>query len=187
MAEPVSVALAASAAASSAVVAAAEPGFLMAAAGFILGWGWVALAILVILGIMLESHSSTGWAVFTGLLTATLAFFFFKLSLVSLAIGVAVYVPIGLFWSWYRYKRHAAKEVERARNMSVSQKEMIVKGLHPKAMLGTIVQWILIWPFSIVENLIGDLIHAIESLVTKWFRGVYHTIYDSAVKSILGS
>lgn len=187
MAEPVSVALAASAAASSAVVAAAEPGFLMAAAGFILGWGWLALAVLVLLGIMFEAHSSTGWAVFVGLLTATLVFFFFKLSLVSFAIGAAVYIPIGLFWSWYRYKRHAAKEVERARSMDLRAKENIVARLHPKNMLGTIVQWILIWPFSIVENLIGDLIHAIESLVTKWFRGVYHTIYDSAVKSILGS
>jgi hypothetical protein len=66
------------------------------------------------------------------------------------------------------------------------EKEEVVRRLHPKAMLGTIVQWILIWPLSMIENLIGDLIHAIESLVTRWFRGVYHTIYDSAVKAILG-
>lgn len=186
MAEPVSVAVAASAAASSAAASAASPGILAAFFGFVLGWGWVVLALLVVAGIIFEAHSSTGWAVFTGLLAATLAFFFFNASLIGLAIVSAVYIPIGLVWSWYRYKRHAAKTVEKAKALGQREKELLVKALHPKEMLGTIVQWILIWPLSMIENLIGDLIHMVESLVTRWFRGVYHTIYDSAVKSILG-
>lgn len=183
MVEPVSAALAAS---STAVAAATSPGFFAAMFAFILGWGWFALAALFVLGIIFESYSNTGWALFIAVLFVGLAYSFFSVSLIGLGIGAAVYIPIGLFWSWYRYKRHADKAIEKSKDMSIAEKERLVRTFHPKEMLGTIVQWILIWPFSIIENMIGDLIHAIESLVTKWFRGVYHTIYDSAVRSILG-
>jgi hypothetical protein len=51
-------------------------------------------------------------------------------------------------------------------------------------MLPTITAWITIWPFSLVENFVGDIINFIQDLVQKVFRGIYHKIYDSAVAAL---
>lgn len=181
-------AVAASAAASSAVAAAASPGFFAAAGGFAAGFllSWPALVILVILGILAEHNAGRGWAVFFSLVSMAVAFFFFSVSLVSLAIYAVGYIVIGLVWSFYRYKRHASDIVEKHKNLSLQEKEMALRRLHPKAMLPTITAWILVWPFSLIENFVGDIINGIQALVTKFFRGIYHRIYDSAVAALTG-
>lgn len=180
MVEPVS--LAASAAVGTA--AAASPGLFAAVGLFIAGWGVVILAVLAILGILFEHNGARGWSVFTALVIAAVAYIAFDASLVSIAIGAVAYVVVGLVWSFWRYKRHAAKVVEENHNGSPGDKEYALRRLHPSAMLPTITAWILIWPFSLVEHIVGDLINAIQSLVTKFFRGVYHRIYDAAVAAL---
>jgi hypothetical protein len=152
------------------------------AAGFLLTWP--ALIVLVVLGILFEHNGARGWAVFSALATAAVSYFFFSVPLMTIALGAVGYVVIGLIWSFWRYKRHAAKVVEEYRNESSDKKQWALAKLHPKAMLSTITAWIMIWPFSLVENLIGDIINTIQMLVTKFFRGVYHKVYDSAVSAL---
>jgi len=184
MSEPVSAALAASAAAASA----AEVGFFSSAAMFIAGaisaWGVLIIAVLIILGILFEHNESRGWAVFVAILLAGVAYVFFSVPLYMIGIGVAGYIVVGLVWSFWRYKRHAQKVVEKNKGRNNSEKEMALRSLHPKAMLGTITAWIMVWPFSMVGSLAGDLINFVQSLVTKFFRGVYFRIYDSAVAAL---
>jgi len=192
MAEPVTAGLAASAATVGAVATttsgAASTGFFASAAGFALGvigaWGLLILIGLFVLGILFEHNGARGWSVFSAIVTAAVAYFFFSVSLLTIAIGAAAYIVIGLVWSFWRYKRHAANVVEEYRQASQSEKERALRRLHPKEMLGTITAWILIWPFSFVENMIGDFITAIQTLITKVFRGIYHRIYDSAVAAL---
>jgi hypothetical protein len=176
-------------AASAPAVAAASPGFFATAFGFTLGaitaWGIAILAVLFVLGILFEHNGARGWSVFSALVTAAVAYFFFTgVSLGAIAVGSVAYIAIGLVWSFWRYKRHAAAIVERYKGSSPREREVALARLHPKAMLDTILAWVLIWPFSFIENMIGDFITAIQSLITKVFRGVYHRIYDSAVKSL---
>ena len=154
-------------------------GFL---AGFLLTWP--ALIVLVVLGILFEHNGARGWAVFTALVSMLVAYFFFNVSLAAIAVGSVAYIAVGLIWSFWRYKRHAEKVVEQNRESDTYHKERALAALHPKAMLGTITAWILIWPFSMVENIVGDIITTIQLLVTKFFRGVYHKVYDSAVTAL---
>lgn len=173
-------------AASAAAASAASPGFLAAIGGFAAGMLFTipALIAIVILGILFEHNGARGWAVASSLGAMVIAFFFFNVSLLSLAMYAAGYIVIGLIWSFYRYKRHAGDVVEEHRNKSAHEKEAALKRLHPKAMLPSITAWILIWPFSLVENFVGDLITGIQTLVSKIFRGIYHRIYDSAVAAL---
>ena len=145
---------------------------------------WPALLGLLVLGIVFEHNAARGWAVFTAIISMVVAYFFFNVSLLVLAGSAAGYLAIGLVWSFYRYKRHAANVVLANMAASVREKEEALRKLHPKAMLSTITAWITIWPFSLIENFVGDLITAINSLVTKWFRSIYHRIYDSAVSAL---
>jgi len=188
MAEPVTAALAASAAASSVAASTASVGFIASVAMFITGivaaWGIIILSALVILGILFEHNGARGWSVFSALLVAATAYLFFNVSLLMIAVGAVAYIAIGLVWSFYRYKRHASDVVEANKNESANVKERALRDLHPKAMLPTITAWITIWPFSLVENFVGDIINFIQDLVQKVFRGIYHKIYDSAVAAL---
>jgi hypothetical protein len=145
---------------------------------------WPAIIALFFVGILFEHNGARGWAITTALISLAVAYFFFNISLAAIAIGTVGYIVIGLFWSFWRYKRHAEKVVESNRNQSSHEKERALARLHPKAMLGTITAWILIWPFSMVENIVGDIITTVQLLVTKFFRGVYHKVYDSAVSAL---
>jgi len=172
-------------AASGAVLAtAAEIGFFAGLGAFITGWAILILIALFLFGIVAEHTASSGWAIFFMILAAGVAFFVYSFSWITLAVGVVGYIVVGLLWSFWRYKRHAQKVVEANKNESPSNKQRALERLHPKSMLGTITAWIVIWPFSMVENLVGDIINFIHELVTKFFRGVYHRIYDAAVSAL---
>jgi len=166
------------------VITAAEAGLLASVAGFIAGWAVFILAELFLFGILAEHTESSGWAIFFMILAVAVAFFTFSFSWLTLALGAVGYIVVGLLWSFWRYKRHAQKVVEANKKSTAQEKEYALRALHPKAMLGTITAWIVIWPFSLVENLVGDIINFIQELVTKFFRGVYHKIYDSAVAAL---
>jgi hypothetical protein len=144
----------------------------------------LALIVLLVLGILFEHNGARGWAVFTALAALTAAYFAFQVPLATLALGAGAYFVIGLVWSFWRYKRHASKVVAENKGADANQKERVLRALHPKAMVSTIVAWILIWPFSIIENLIGDILNVLQLMVTKFFRGVYHRVYDSAVAAL---
>lgn len=163
---------------------AASVGFFASLGLFIAGWSIAILVVLVFLGILFEHNGARGWSVFAAILVAGVAYISFNVSLMMLAVGAAGYIVIGLVWSFWRYKRHAAKVVEKNRGESASVRERALYQLHPKEMLGTITAWIMIWPFSMVENVVGDILNLIQDLVRKVFRGVYHKIYDSAVAAL---
>ena len=173
-------------AASAPVAAAASPGFIAATIGFFAGFllTWPALIGLVLLGILFEHNGARGWAVSTALAVAGIAYFFFAVPLLTILIGAVAYVLIGLFWSVWRYKRHVTSTVAKHVESSDIEKNVVLRNLHPKAMLPTITAWILIWPFSFIENIASDLINGIEALVSKFFRGIYHKIYNSAVAAL---
>lgn len=162
----------------------AEVGFFAAAGGFIAGWAFLILGVLFLLGILSEHNNSSGWAVFWMLLSSAVVLVAFNLPLTWLSIGAVAYIMIGLVWSFWRYKRHVSKMVEEYRESSAMERERILRRLHPREMLGTITAWIMVWPFSLVENLIGDIINFVQTLVTRIFRGIYFKIYESAVSAL---
>jgi hypothetical protein len=154
-------------------------------AGFLLTWP--ALIAFVLLGILFEHNGARGWAVASALAVMAVSYFFFSIPLMTLGLGALGYIVLGLIWSFYRYKRHALKVVEDNKNKSDREKQVALTKLHPSNMWDSIMAWVLIWPFSLIENFVGDIINAIQMLVQKVFRGVYHRIYDSAVKALTGN
>ena len=145
---------------------------------------WPALIVLFLAGVLFEHNECHGWAVTSMLALAAVSYFFFSIPLLTVAVGSVLYVVAGLVWSFYRYKRYADKVVKENANKTDSEKKYALQQLHPKEMLGTITSWIIIWPFSVLENFVGDIINAIQTLVEKVFKSVYHRIYNSAVSAL---
>lgn len=154
---------------------------------FIAGWmlTWPAIVILSVLIILFEHNSARGWATTIALITAVTCYFFFNIPLLTLGIGFVIYLLVGLVWSFWRYKRHVNEQVEKHKDDNRQVIDLVLKQIHPKSMGGTIAAWVILWPFSLIENLIGDFINGIQTLVQKVFRGVYHKIYNSAVSSLI--
>lgn len=169
------------------VATAAEVGFMAGVVGFFAGWllTWPALIGLIILGVIFEHNEAHNASAFTLLVAAAVSYFFFSVSLTTIAIGAVGYVVIGLFWSFWRYKRHAQKVVEKNQHESEGVKKYALEALHPSAMLGTITYWVMVWPFSFISSVSSDLINLVQTLITKFFRGVYHRIYNSAAEALM--
>lgn len=141
---------------------------------------WPVLVTLCVFGIWCEYSESRGFAVFWALVASVLAFFYFKMSLIDIAIYAGAYLVVGVIWSFYRYKRFMFDKIQEAEEMNYKIRS--ISDYHPSKMLDTITAWIIIWPFSLIENLCGDIINGIEMLVKKVFKGVYNRIYENAIK-----
>jgi len=153
---------------------------------FFAGWmlNWPCLIGLLALGIISEANEAHGWAVFIGLISATVAYFFFSVTLATLLTSAAIYLVIGFIWSFWRYKRHADKIVEQYKDKSVDQKKYALEYLRPRRMLNEITTWVIVWPFSIVENITGDIIKIIQTTITKFFKGIYNRIFNNAASQL---
>lgn len=153
---------------------------------FFAGWllTWPALIILFALGILFEHNGARGWAVFAGLVSMAVAYFFFAVPFTTVLMGAAGYIVVGVIYSYWRYKRQIAKVIAENIKSSSGDKERALVRLHPKQMLPTITAWILIWPFSFAENFVGDILTALQLMVSKVFRGLYHKAYESAVSAL---
>jgi hypothetical protein len=151
---------------------------------FLAAWAvsWPALVLFCMFGIWAEYIEARGFAVFWALVSAVSAFFYFDVPLQSIAIASVGYLCFGLVWSFYRYKRFIVQKLE---DMTTWSKYDSPDRYHPSKMLDTITAWIIIWPFSLIENLCGDIINGVETLVKRVFKGVYNRIYETALADVI--
>ena len=150
-------------------------------------WSWPALVFFLCVGTIFEANEAHGWAVFTGLIAAVLAYTMYAVPLAVLAGYAVAYLIIGFVWSFWRYKRHADKVVSECEGVSKNSRQYAIEQLKPARMLSKITTWVMIWPFSMVENVLGDFIKIIQTFITKFFKGIYNRIYDAAVGKILAT
>lgn len=151
-------------------------------AGFMLSWP--ALVVLFVLGVLFEHADMRGLAVLVGITSAVVAYVFFSVPVTTVIYYSIAYTVVGLCWSFYRYKRYVDERIESNKNASSITKATVLSRMHPKAMLSTIVAWVMIWPFSMVDNFTSDLIDGIKYLVSSTFNKVYLSIYKSAETSL---
>lgn len=161
--------------------------FLMGAVtGYLLSWP--ALGFFLAWAIYAEHSDSTGWAVFVSIIAGAIAFFMFDIPVKTLLYGVLAYAVIGIAWSFWRYKRYVEVRVAEIKQQNYPDdgfsKKRALERLSPQEMSSTIVSWIVIWPVSLVENLVSDIITSLEKLVRGWLNKIYTSIYSSATKDL---
>lgn len=157
--------------------------FLGLATGYL--FTWPAIAILIVLGIVFESSKEHMLAAFFGIVAAVSAYFFFHLDLQSLTLYIAAYFGIGMIWSIWRYKRYSNEVVARNKSAGERSRADAARSLLPSRMLSKLTTWVIVWPFSMVENLAGDLINLVQTAITRVFKGIYNRIYEAAVGELL--
>lgn len=149
---------------------------------------WPALGFLIAWAIYAEHCDSTGWAVFVSIIAGAIAFCMFDIPVKTLLYGVLAYAVIGIAWSFWRYKRYVEVRVAEIKQQNHPDdgfsKKRALERLSPQEMSSTIVSWIVIWPVSLIENLVSDIITSLEKLVRGWLNKIYTSIYSSATKDL---
>lgn len=155
-------------------------------AGYLLTWP--ALVILLLAGIFFEHTGSRKMAVFSGIVAAVVSYFYFGIPLETISFYALAYLVVGLVWSFWRYRVFLNKQVgylEQRTWRNQAHKVEAVAQLAPTNNLGQITAWIIIWPFSFIECALGDVINAVQALVTKVFKGVYYKMFTSRTAALL--
>lgn len=154
--------------------------------GFFLGYMFnIPMLIgLIIIGFLFETNEKHGMALFLIICASLLAVFLFKVSLTTIGIIAAAYIPTGLVWSVWRYKQYVGDAVQKAMNSSVQERRYLQRELRPSSMLEKITAWTMLWPFSFLESFLGDLIRLVQHTITKWLGNIYTNIFNSAINKL---
>lgn len=146
------------------------------------------LLLLIALGIIFEFYDNV-MSVYIGIAAALVAYFMFSVPLATLAIYIGIYFVVGIIWSFWRFKRYTDKLVDEYNSLKKSNKEHwdynnLMDKISLKKSVGRIVSWILVWPFSMVENLTADIVVMLKSVVTKVLKYFYTIIINNAISKI---
>jgi hypothetical protein len=138
-------------------------------------WVFGSLIILALWAESLDNHKTTAFFVALGLVSS---YFMFNISLVYLL----AYIPVGMLWSVWRWKIHCKKATIRAslrkadvteRGTIGSQRNRLEKEVNLKDNVDKIVSWIVCFPVSVLEQVVGDVVLMLKVIVTEWFAKVY--------------
>ena len=170
------------------------------------GWAFVTVAAMSLWGMFflglfvlwLVHEECQGWSIFWLGLLGFIAYHATGISLTTAAIYAVVYIPIGIVWSMYRWKRFCSTKVEEnndyvdmieASGTTPSpmeedrRKAALQVTLSPTSNITRCVHWIMAWPFSAIENVLGDLYDMIVTLVKTYLINVYASIAGNALKN----
>jgi hypothetical protein len=148
---------------------------------------WPALVAVLLLGIAFEHTGNRKSAVFAGLVAMGISYFYFAIPLSTIWGYLVAYFVIGVVWSFWRYKLYVglmAKALGARTWKTQADKDRAIDELLPSNNLERITSWIIVWPFSVIENVLGDIITMIQGLVTKVFKGVYYKIFVAQTEGL---
>lgn len=144
---------------------------------------WYLLIGLFVFGVISEINEHRTFGVIFAVVTSISAISFFNISFrdaIAISIG---YFVIGVLWSFWRYRVFLVSRLENINksysNNSEQMRQNKMLELAPKYMVGTLVTWILVWPFSFIGNVISDFVSVV---IIK----TYMKVYSSSVKKICG-
>lgn len=168
-------------------------------------WLWLAtwpiLIGLLVFGVIMEYNDNHKFAAFLTIVSFGIAWTIFdeqRTLLTYLAFG---YIPIGLVWSIWRWniycKKKVRENVELAadyystteysswRASALMSSEDLQRSLQIRRPdnIQRVISWILCWPVSVLERLIGDFIEFIRLLAIEWMGGVFNKIASSSIQS----
>jgi hypothetical protein len=85
------------------------------------------VAGLFLLAILLDHNERSGWSAFLAILSIYIVQDILVLSLMETGIFAALYIPIGLIWSGWRWKRHCSKIVNALKSFYDDNKDAIAR------------------------------------------------------------
>jgi len=152
---------------------------------FILGLllSWPIFLTLLFATLLFEHKEEEYWVIFLLLLTAIIAFFMFDVSWTNLGLAAVAWLPIGFVYSFMKWKRHCTVTVQRMRDGKINAKEA-EKGVAISNNGSKVAHWIIAWPFSLIDLIVGDIFDIIQGMCQGIFRRTYERVSAKALNEI---
>lgn len=162
------------------------------AVGVMSSWWWLWALLFTIM--VFEHNDLEGWGIFGLILLVITFYIILDINTKYLIISGILYIPLGVAWSIYRWKRHCSSVMEDYDiNVKLSgceldsyQKSGFIDRLKASNNVTKIVNWVIVWPFSLLDNLIGDIIDFVTQVIKKHLIGIYNKISAGNIERISG-
>ena len=158
---------------------------------FALLFGWPGFFLLCFFGVIFDANDGEGFAAFLMLLAGGIYWVHHRTPLGVAAMDVALYLFVGVIWSFYRYMRFVKERVlyfkEAQRQYGWTDEHLLkeTKSLSVTNVKGKVAAWILDWPLGVVGYFTRDAILLIQSLISTVFKGTYDKIHSWVVRRYL--
>lgn len=160
--------------------------------GVMSSWWWLWALLFAILAF--EHHEYEGWGIFGLILLVITFYIILDINTKYLIISSILYIPLGIAWSIYRWKRHCSSVMEdydidvklAGCELDSYQKGRFIDRLKASNNITKIVNWVIVWPFSLLDNLIGDIIDFVTQVIKKHLIGIYNKISAGNIEKING-
>jgi hypothetical protein len=162
---------------------------------FDLIFAWPALIVWV-LALTFLAHMDLEGIVVGALILLSVAYMYHThVPLINAGYALLAYIAIGFLWSAFRYWRHvrtrkADLESHYLSRHGSSKTDLIeasvnadLQTVRPSEMTGSIVAWMLAWPFSGLALVGSDVIDGIQFFVKRVLKGVYNRIFEAVAGS----
>jgi len=168
--------------------------------GFLVGSWWWFLPIVYMVGAVFDHNE---WAFASFLCLASIIGAVYALALVPATYmwyAAAAYFPIGITWSIWRWRQYVRRKVDEEMEEATAgntfnyrempsldaRKDLARKRCREKLTLannaGRVTEWAMMWPMSIVANILGDVYDALRELIVTKLSRIYAAIVESALK-----
>ena len=156
---------------------------------------------VLVISLLCELKDAYGWSTFLLMVAGATSYFFFTFPSIYLLYGAIGYFPVGFIWSFWRWRVYCRTTALKIMNR-LKQRYNISSTNTKSAKLQDefnedfsrdtnipdnkwrIVHWVLVWPLSIIQYILSDLVRVVEAAITRWLRGIYDAISNSATKNI---
>lgn len=166
---------------------------------------WPALVLIVLLGLILEANDRYIISVFLAgiMLYVIWSLLAFTFSIPYIWVAFVVYPIIGFVYAPYRWLRYCESQVRKNNELPIATKaekdrhsssrapygcrnspEEMASVIDFKRHLERIACWVLAWPLSAIECLIGDLYREIQRIITTFFGRLYRNITERALRLV---
>lgn len=154
---------------------------------YILAWPFIGFMALTCL--WCEYQESNGAALFWAVIATVLAVKLNSLPMDYIGIILGIYIPCGILWSFWRWKKHCAKALKHYLKGSKKQdrwgnpdgeRTRALDKMDVAKQKSLIVYWILGWPWGVAINLTRDIVIALEDFVSTTAKRVFDRLSSSA-------
>lgn len=144
--------------------------------GVLFSWYFMCFCIVAIFTTL--HNEAEAWAGFWTFLVGVSLYGMFNIDVETLGYMAILWLPIGIAWSLWRFKRYTRYIMLKSdmKSMNNSELNRLKDRISPSGNISRIVGWIIAWPFSLIENIFSDLFTLISEIVRTHLIGLYNQI-----------
>ena len=150
-------------------------------------WFWITcLVVSIIFTTAVENDNYVAPSIISIILGIAYWKYLSLISWQTFAVGISVYVIIGMIWSvyrWYKWVQETVLEYNNNNNgekLDRNEKAFLKNDINVVYHKNKIISWIMYWPWSMIWNLTGDFFNMIYNSMV----GIYDKISEKALNKI---